>query len=243
MMTRGAKRLIKGLFNGLGVTVERRDDLVEAIPPVYRQSPFLPAIYRRSLGRILHFKEMLERVAGVDGDLVECGVSIGHGLLLFLLLGELIAVNRRVYGFDSFEGFPECTVPDTRTDGSFYVQQGDYRTSIPMVERVLRDGQVSDEVIDGHLRLVKGFFDQTLPLYEGRIALLHLDCDLYESYRVCLAHLYDRVVPGGIIMFDEYEDHNFPGARRAVDEFFADKGQSIQEYSRYQYRKYYVVKA
>ena len=52
--------------------------------------------------------------------------------------------------------------------------------------------------------------------------MLHLDCDLYESYKISLTNLYDKVVAGGIIMFDEYDDQRWPGARRAIDEFFMD---------------------
>jgi hypothetical protein len=71
------------------------------------------------------------------------------------------------------------------------------------------------------VRLVKDFFDKTLSSYEGRIALLHLDGDLYESYKVSLEALYDKVVSGGIIMFDEYADPRWLGARKAIDEFFS----------------------
>jgi hypothetical protein len=236
------KRLAKGVLRALGMTVSRRDRLAEMIPPDYLQSPYLPRVYRQSLGRILYFKDMVDRVDGLRGDVVECGVSIGHGLLYFMLLSDLLGAERRFYGFDSFEGFPASTAEDRKASGHFQVDAGDYRTPAHLVSVVLRDGRVSEAAI-GKLRLIQGNFEHTLGAYDGEIALLHLDCDLYDSYTTCLSRLYPRVVPGGLILFDEYDDPNFPGARRAVDQFFADKPETIRSQDLYQYQKFYVVKA
>jgi predicted O-methyltransferase YrrM len=96
-------------------------------------------------------------------------------------------------------------------------------------------------MIRNRVRLVKGFFQDTLPKYEGDIALLHLDCDLYESYKLSLERLYRKVRPGGVIMFDEYDDARWPGATKAIDEFFADKPEKIEPHSRCTW-KYFVVK-
>jgi hypothetical protein len=234
--------VVKSCFKALGLTVSRRDPLAELIPTNYHSSAFLPRLYRQTAGRLFYFQEMLERVRAAQGDVVECGVSIGHGILSFMMLGEMMGRDRRVWGFDSFEGFPVCTEADRKSDGTHQVRHGYYATPLRMVTQVLEDGRVSPSLIEKNLRTVKGYFDRTLGQYEGRIAVLHLDCDLYESYRTCLAALYEKVVPGGVIMFDEYEDDSFPGARRAVDEFFADKPERPAEYNRYLYRKYYVVK-
>src|SRR5207244_218746 len=101
------KQLIKRGFSSLGLKIERRDPLEESIPAEYDHSPFLPRISRGSLDRCLYFLSQLEKIRGVEGDIVECGVSIGHGALLFLLLSQYLGVERTYYGFDSFEGFPD----------------------------------------------------------------------------------------------------------------------------------------
>lgn len=76
------------------------------------------------------------------------------------------------------------------------------------------------------------------------IALLHIDADLYQSYLEALNILYAKVQPGGVIVFDEYMDGithvNFPGAKTAIDEFFADKPFNIQRDKHY--GKYYIIK-
>jgi len=57
-----------------------------------------------------------------------------------------------------------------------------------------------------------------------------INCDLYESYRAVLNYVYPRMVPGGIIMTDEYKDPRWPGATKAFTEFFADKPEKIITY-------------
>lgn len=232
------KRLVKYVFEKAGYRIERRDPLVESIPADYNHSPFLPRIYRGSLDRLMYFRDQVESVAGVPGDIVECGVSIGHGALTFLLLSEYVGVPRTYYGFDSFQGFPEPVAKDETTPikgAGFWANPPD------TVVKTLRDGRLPEDWIRDRVRLVKGWFQDTLPKYEGRIALLHLDCDLYESYKLALETLYDKVEPGGVVMFDEYGDQRWPGAAKAIDEFFAGRPERVQRHHKCTW-KYFVRK-
>lgn len=233
------KDLIKRGFRYAGLKIERRDPLEETIPADYNHSPFLPRVYRGSLDRYLYFLNQLERISGIEGDIVECGVSIGHGALLFLLLSEYLGIERTYFGFDSFAGFPDPVEMDEVTP----ITGRDFWASPPeTVLRVLRDGRIPDDTIRNRVRLIKGMFNVTLPKYQGKIALLHLDCDLYESYKISLVNLYDKVVPGGIIMFDEYDDKRWPGAKKAIDEFFANKREKPISHQKCDW-KYYVEKS
>jgi hypothetical protein len=84
------------------------------------------------------------------------------------------------------------------------------------------------------VKLIKGWFDATLPAFAaahvGPAALLHVDCDLYSSTRCIFANLGSRVVPGSILVFDEYfdypgwQDHEF----RAFAELVAEAGLSYE---------------
>jgi hypothetical protein len=236
------KQLVKRSFGAAGLVVEKRDRLAEQIPANYLRSPLLPPIYRDSVARLIYFERMYARARHFDGDLVECGVSIGTGILNWALLCELSADRRRVFGFDSFAGFPPSTEVDRRSDGHFQTAAGDYASPPELVLRTLEAGRVSRDFVSRRLHLVRGYFKDTVYKYNGRIALLHLDCDLYESYRDCLTALYPHVVAGGLILFDEYEDPSCPGARRAIDEFFDDKAEKPTRYDEYGYVKHYVVK-
>ena len=237
------KALAKQLLTRFGLHVSRLDRLEEQIPNDYLKSPFLPRVYKQSMGRMFCFRSMLDRVSHLRGDIVECGVSVGHGILYWALLCELTAQDRMIYGFDSFAGFPPSTGEDKKTDNTFQTQRGDYSSPPELVMKVLEEGRISPSFVSQKVRLVRGFFEKTLQDYKGTIALLHLDCDLYDSYHTCLSSLYSRVLTGGVVLFDEYDDANFPGAKQAVDEFFANKAERVQTYSDLQYTKAYVVKA
>ena len=57
---------------------------------------------------------------------------------------------------------------------------------------------------------------------------LHLDVDLYSSYKICLENLWENVIDGGIVLFDEYHDKKWPDAKYAIDEFFNKKDIKIE---------------
>lgn len=233
------KSLIKHAFRLAGIKISRIDPLEETIPAQYNRSPFLPKIYRGSLDRLMYLRDQVEQVRGVEGDIVECGVSIGHGALLFLLLNEYVGVERTYWGFDSFEGFPAPLEKDENTP---IMGKGYWANPPETVMKVLRDGRIPKDLVNRRVQLGRGWFQDTLPKYNGRIALLHLDCDLYDSYKFALETLYEKVSPGGIIMFDEYNDQRWPGATKAIDEFFSDKPEKVQQHQKCSW-KYYTVKS
>lgn len=109
------KIIAKHALRSLGYKIEKIDPLEECIPADYNHSPFLPRVYRGALDRYLYFKDMVENVRTVEGDIVEYGVSIGHGALLFTLFSNYIGTPRTYYGFDSFEGFPDPVEKDEIT--------------------------------------------------------------------------------------------------------------------------------
>jgi hypothetical protein len=69
-----------------------------------------------------------------------------------------------------------------------------------------------------------------------------LDCDLYSSYKIGLEYFYLRMVPGGVILFDEYNDPPWPGCNQAVDEFLSARPETPQMIASDGYQKYYLVK-
>ncbi|GAA3460364.1 TylF/MycF/NovP-related O-methyltransferase [Saccharothrix longispora] len=130
-----------------------------------------------------HGLELVE----AEGMALEFGVYTGGTLKIIATARE----GRDVYGFDSFEGLPE-----------------DWRNGFPAGMFGV-DGLPD---VDG-AELVVGWFDDTLPGFleehPGPVAFLHVDCDLYSSTRTVLDLVGPRLVPGSVIVFDEY--FNYPG--------------------------------
>ncbi len=193
--------------------------------------------------RFLYYARMLSLVRSVEGDIVECGVGRGRSLLMFAYLMKDEGRGRKLWGFDSFEGFPEPTSEDVSMRGT---KKGDKDIhTITSVLDFLRGGGLDEEFIRSQITLIKGFFNESLSKYRGeKIALLHLDGDLYESYKDPLRILYPRVVEGGVVLFDEYlnttEHAKFPGAQKAIDEFFGEEVSAIKR--DHATGKYYLIK-
>ncbi len=189
--------------------------------------------------RLIYFYDLLCKIEHIDGDIVECGVGWGRSLYALSVLSRHFDKGRYFFGFDSFQGLPEPSQEDEPQRIS--IEKGRYATTKNRVIRYLLNSGVEKEFIDSRINLIEGFFSETLPHYNARrIALLHLDCNLYQSYLDALRHLYDKVAKGGIIAFDEYyASSKFNGARKAVDKFFVGKEKPLKSDIM---DRYYIVK-
>lgn len=151
-----------------------------------------------------------------EGDFIEMGVY--HGGTAIWLARALADVNSRwtLHLLDSWEGLPEPTSPEERQR----LRAGMFDTATEDGVRALLDGL--------HLgrwcRTRKGWFANTVAAIPGPFALAHVDGDLYDSCRVCLAHLLPRMTPHGSIVVDDYgtpQRRDFPGVAQAVHECIA----------------------
>ncbi|MGE0503338.1 MAG: TylF/MycF/NovP-related O-methyltransferase [Rhizobiaceae bacterium] len=165
----------------------------------------------------------------IPGALVECGVAEGGTAGMMALASRALGrAPREKWLFDSYEGLPEPTLEDYEggRTGQFIrpLPRGACLGTIEQVSELMFGnlGLPRDEV-----HLVKGWFQDTVPAHRtdvGQIAVLRLDGDWYESTKIPLENLYDRVSPGGFVIVDDYA--TCFGSRRAVDEFRAERGVS-----------------
>ncbi len=172
--------------------------------------------------RLAGLQRLADRVArsGVGGDMVECGVYRGGSAVVIAerLLRGLPA--RQVWLMDVFDGMPE---PGPHDPPQAWADVGKFMSS----EAIVRQTFAAARVAPGNLHVVVGTFENTLVLVPSiPVAFLHLDCDWYESVRLCLHRFYDAVVPGGAVVFDDYGF--WSGCRKAVDEFMAERRISVQ---------------
>lgn len=185
-------------------------------------TPYTMLTYPRMA--MLHKYATLFDHTAVDGTFVECGVWNG-GSAAVVGLGTKNDRNRQIWLFDSWEGLPEPTEEDVSYQGKKGRVSMANGSSEERVRELLFDKFKLDQQ---KFHLVKGWFNDTIPVHENsidKIALLHLDCDWYESVKFCLEHLYDKVVDGGVIFIDDYG--YWKGCKKAVDEFIANRNLNV----------------
>lgn len=158
---------------------------------------------------------------------VECGVFSGNSLCACASIARDQGVDFQFWGLDTFEGLPKLS----DIDKQFAPPKASYRTrrlftdtSVDTVRQLLDEAGFGEEI-----HLVPGLFAKTLPrLAEATYHFVNIDCDLYEPHLECLDYFYPRMVPGGIVFFDDYYSIDYPMARQAIDKFMTDKPERLQ---------------
>ncbi len=209
-----------------------------------RRSTFVPMIENK-MRRLLFFRRMFDHIKNVEGDVVECGVLYGESLLLLSFLVNDEGNKRKIWGFDAFEPLPPRTERDKAASPHKLREVTGTKIDTASVEKLLLDAGLGQNFVRSQLTLVKGYFDNTLDKFTGKaIAMLHIDVDLYNSYKRVLEEFYPQLSSGGVIVFNEYmntyEYEYFPGAQKAINDFFAEKRSEIQRDAIA--GKYYFVK-
>jgi hypothetical protein len=182
---------------------------------------------RQALARFLSLYEIFKLALPVHGDVIECGVNWGGGLMSFALMSatlEPVNLQRRVVGFDTFSGFAEISKEDAAAShASEFLHQGGL--TVDSYDDLKRCIELYDSNrFIGHLSkviLVKGDATITIPKFIEEnphtiVSLLHLDFDLFAPTVVALQHFLPRMPRGAVIVFDELNSPVWPGETRAV---------------------------
>jgi O-methyltransferase len=162
--------------------------------------------------RLYYLAALARQAAAGGGAMAECGVFRGGSALV---IAQVISSSpRRLYLIDSFAGL---STPDPRRDISYAVGQYAFRD----VRSVAALMSPFDACI------VQGWIPEVLAeLPETDWSFVHVDVDLYEPTSGACRYFYDRLIAGGIMLFDEYGFPSCRGERRAVDEFFTSRPES-----------------
>ncbi|MFC1903322.1 TylF/MycF/NovP-related O-methyltransferase [Chloroflexota bacterium] len=185
---------------------------------------FTKYVRRQRLTRFLAQYELFKRVIDVKGSIIECGVYRGFGLMAWAQLSailEPVDLTRRIYGFDTFGGFPATHEKDQSKFGK--------------IDSGALCSYSDDELIElikiydsnrflGHIpkvELIKGDAVKTIPEFVDDnkhllVSLLFLDFDLYEPTRVAIECFFSRMPKGAIIAFDELDNPLWPGETLAL---------------------------
>jgi len=170
--------------------------------------------------------------ANLKGDYVETGVHNGASAVAVgraMRCLQMLQKGMRLWLYDSWKGFPQTT---TTADGAWAMNvagavagknwgapNGPAPSNLDNVRQGLRSVGVD---LQSSVVFRKGWFNETFAMAKpNKIAFLHVDGDLYRSVKDTLIAFYDLVVPGGVVLFDDFGW--FEGCRTAFYEFFVEE--------------------
>jgi hypothetical protein len=199
-----------------------------------------------AFGRRMHFMkafahyEVFRLVADLPGDIVECGVYKGASLLSFARFLETFSPGdrtRKVLGFDHFRGLADRSDKDGLSERVGNTAEGWNPAAFRDTLFALVDAFNADSFVPQRARveLVDGDVRETAPAYVAenpglRVALLHLDMDLYEPTLAALRAFWPRLLAGGVVLLDEYAIREWPGETEAVEAFFEGRPPRIRKF-------------
>jgi hypothetical protein len=202
----------------------RRNALISSCTPGYiADAPFLFAT-RIQITSMLSRIELFKMIMDIPGAIVECGVFKGNSLMLHLQLSLLLepyAINRSIYGFDTFEGFRSI---DSKADPGDINEAMFSETDMSVLEKSIEINDLIRPVNRiPRCELVKGDIVTTVPEFvknkpELCVAMLILDTDLYRPTKIALQSFLPLMPKGGIVVLDEVCYRNFAGETQALKE-------------------------
>jgi hypothetical protein len=181
-------------------------------------------VRRQHLKRFLAIYEIFKLVLPVKGSIIECGVFKGFGLMTWAKLSTMLEpenLTRRIYGFDTFAGFPSVTDKDANpvaAPSRGALDADSYDELLALIEEYDKDRFL------GHIdkvHLIRGDVTDTIPRFIAdhahlMVSLLFLDLDLYQPVKIAIEHFLPRMPKGAIIAFDELDNPMWPGETLAL---------------------------
>ncbi len=210
---------------------------------------FVKYVRRQDLTRLLARYELFKRVLAVKGSIVECGVFRGFGLMAwahFSAILEPTNLTRRIYGFDTFEGFRGVGERDRNPHRS--ATEGELRADT--YDEMLELVRIFDQNrFLGHIdkvQLVRGNALQTIPQFIAEhphlvASLVFLDFDLYEPTKVAIENFLPRMPKGAILAFDELDNPIWPGETLALRDTVGINQFGLQRFDFDPYVAYTVI--
>lgn len=198
-------------------------------------------LYMRSsaLAKVLFINELYEYILDIPGVIIEFGIWWGQNLVLaenLRAIYEPFNQSRRIIGFDTFSGYKGFSNIDN--EKSNVIKEGGYTTSEDY--RIYLDKLLSlheGNNVLGNIQkyeLVEGDVTDTAPKFfkehpEMVVALAYFDLGLYLPTKVCLETIQPHLIPGSLMLLDEFNSSEAPGETIAFKEVFGSKGYTIKK--------------
>ena len=225
--------------------------LAQGVPLSYILNNFAKYVKRQELGRLLARHQLFQKIADIQGCIVEGGVYAGQGLMTWAQLSAILepvgGVFRHIYGFDTFAGFPGVHKKDLQGSSDLDWRRGDVKDeSFEELNRCLELYDMNrflDQI--PRVTLVKGDFMKTAPKFlkdnpHVLVSMLYLDFDIYEPTKLALELFLPRMPKGSILAFDEINHPFWPGETLALLEKMDLRSIRIQKFP-YEVNMSYIV--
>ena len=207
-----------------------------AFPSLYRtRAVFYETNIGPAVGELL---AQIDQTLQLEGDIVECGSArCGTSIIIAEHLRRR-GSTKKVYAYDSFEGFDLEELAAERRAGLTEEQDDSFTTtSYRYVREKIRRLGFESIVIP-----VQGYFPATLPANVAKTCCAFIDCDLRESIIYCAEQLWPHIPSGGCMIFDDYTSENYRGARFGIEHVIERYQSEIAEHGLLQ-RLYYIHKS
>jgi O-methyltransferase len=217
-MRRPISEIVQGAFSLIGFDLQRNSALWDSDGDFAGLLNEIRGKTLVSADRCFMLHQLVRHAGALDGDMAEVGVYRGGTARLL----ARSCPHKTMHLFDTFSGLPK---PDQQWDR---LPESDFKdTSLAEVKHFLADCV--------NVRFYPGLFPDTAQDLRGlRFCFAYADADLYESTRSCLTFFYPRLVPGGVLVIDDYNWQECPGVKQAVGEFLQDKPERPIVARRYQ---------
>jgi len=166
--------------------------------------------------------KLLEKCCRLEGDVIECGVYRGGNSFQMAKKLKELKSDKKLYALDTFEGFPYNDSEDMPKE----LQKAVYGNKKPhKFKNTLNDVDL-DQIknwfaeygLDNTVFLKGLFIDTFKQISNKKFCFAYVDSDLYLSVKQCIEFLKDRLVSGGIMIFDDYNHEYTPGCNKAVND-------------------------
>jgi hypothetical protein len=160
-----------------------------------------------------------DMVKGLEGDYVECGVNTGAYSRALVDYIDFNSLNKKIWLLDTYEGLVKELVSEEEIKLGIGRYFGSYKNVYEQVKETFRNFNAE---------IIKGPVPDTLPLCKAeKICYLSIDMNCVEPEIAAAEYFWDKIVPGGVVILDDY---GFPPhilQKKAFDEFARKKNVSI----------------
>ena len=174
----------------------------------------------KSMHRLMKLSEILTEIKNVKGDIIEFGIWNGNNLFLIKKMIDYHKINKKIYGFDNFSGFPNPQKLKKKIKGKYIGRPQLIKKIISFFK--LKNVHIINDDIMRLSKYVKKF---------NRVSFIYIDCNVYQVVEKILNEMNNKIASGGIIAFDE-----------ARNKFNTDEGRAMMKFYKENKKDYKLIK-